>query len=122
MASFGFDWVQTKDVFTKIKEELLELEQELPQEPSSELNPRASEALKEEWGDLVFTLAQMARKLKLDPEQMLEKANQKFLGRFALMESFIEKDSLNFDSLSINEFAKYWELAKDFEKKQKGVH
>jgi MazG family protein len=80
-AGVGFDWSEASSVVAKIHEELAEVEQELDGAP---LDPKA---LKEEVGDLLFAVANLARHLHIDPEGALAGANRKFRRRFEWIEA-----------------------------------
>ena len=86
-AKVGFDWPSLAPVFAKLKEELAELEQAVAG------NRRASGAepseVLEEFGDLLFVVANVARHLKVDPEAALRGANQKFTRRFRRIEQLL---------------------------------
>jgi len=81
-AKVGFDWSAADDIFAKLEEEIAELRAEIRKE-SKEGN---SEAIEEELGDLIFTVVNLARHLKVDPESSLRRANAKFRRRFLAME------------------------------------
>jgi MazG family protein len=84
VAAVGFDWVATEDVITKIEEEVAELREAAMHE--------TRERAEEEMGDLLFSIANLARKMGIEPESALRKANQKFSERFtALEEVFAER-------------------------------
>ena len=83
VATVGFDWPQTADVVDKIDEEVRELRAALAEGPG-----RAADEL----GDLLFSLANLARKLGLEPEAALRQANDKFTRRFEAVEAALEKD------------------------------
>ena len=80
-AKVGFDWPDTDGLFAKLDEEIGELRSEV-----SEGSGSATPAVEEELGDLLFTVVNLARHLKVDPEQALRAANAKFRGRFVAME------------------------------------
>jgi XTP/dITP diphosphohydrolase/ATP diphosphatase len=82
-AKVGFDWPGTDGLFDKLQEEIAELQAELPHAAAEP----ASTAAEEELGDLLFTVVNLARHLKLDPESALRFSNAKFRRRFAAMES-----------------------------------
>ena len=82
-ASIGFDWPSSEGLFDKVAEELQELRDEVA--PGI---PPAPARVEEEFGDLLFVMSNLARHLKLDPEQALRKANAKFRRRFSRMEAF----------------------------------
>jgi XTP/dITP diphosphohydrolase/ATP diphosphatase len=83
-AKTGFDWPNTDGLFDKLQEEIAELRAELDPPAKSSASPKAVE---EELGDLLFTVVNLARHLKLDPESALRSSNAKFRRRFAIMES-----------------------------------
>ncbi len=80
-AAAGFDWPHAAGLIDKLEEETAELEAEVVRVP------RVRAAMEEELGDLLFTAVNLARHLELEPEFALRKANAKFRGRFAAMES-----------------------------------
>jgi len=82
-ARVGFDWSEAKDVMTKMREELDELEHEV-------VNQHDIRRIEDEFGDVLFTLANLARKLDLDAELCLMQTNRKFAARFRGMESLAE--------------------------------
>jgi nucleoside triphosphate diphosphatase len=81
-AKIGFDWQNADGLFEKLQEEIAELQAEL-----SSSAPSAPAAAEEELGDLLFTAANLARHLKIDPESALRASNAKFRRRFRAMES-----------------------------------
>jgi XTP/dITP diphosphohydrolase/ATP diphosphatase len=81
-AKVGFDWPNADGLFDKLQEEITELKAELT--PNPEKNSKAAE---EELGDLLFTVVNLARHLKIDPESALRASNAKFRHRFRTMES-----------------------------------
>ena len=80
-AKVGFDWPDTNGLFAKLEEEIGELRSEVDETSGS-----ATLAVEEELGDLLFTVVNLARHLKVDPEQALRSANAKFRRRFVAME------------------------------------
>jgi XTP/dITP diphosphohydrolase/ATP diphosphatase len=86
-AKVGFDWPDTDGLFDKLHEEIGELKAELT--PQSGRHPRSQStlAIEAELGDLLFTVVNLARHLKIDPESALRATNAKFRRRFAAMES-----------------------------------
>jgi ATP diphosphatase len=111
-AGVGFDWPNREGPLAKIAEELAEL-----QEAMSERNT-AREA--EELGDLLFAVANLARHLKIDPEDALAMANHKFERRFRDMEQEISENGANFSALDIEALEAYWESAKSREQATAG--
>lgn len=81
-AKVGFDWSAADDIFAKLEEEIAELRVEIRKEPKV----GNSEAIEEELGDLIFTVVNLARHLKVDPEFALRRSNAKFRRRFIAME------------------------------------
>ncbi len=102
-ARVGFDWTEIRPVLDKIREELAEVELEIP---------RGGAALEEEVGDLLFAMVNLARKLKIDGETALHGATEKFSRRFRSVESLAEKRKLQMDQLSLPELDRLWEEVK----------
>jgi ATP diphosphatase len=84
-ARVGFDWPSLAPVFEKLKEELAELEEVMGSDPQGP-TPSHRTKIEEEFGDLLFVVANVARHLKLDPEAALRSANAKFMRRFHAIE------------------------------------
>ncbi len=99
-----FDWPDWQGVLAKVEEELAELKAAIaggvPEEVESEV------------GDLLFSIAQLARHLGTDPEQALRTTNQRFESRFFTMKKLAERDGNDFSKLSSPELERYWERAK----------
>lgn len=87
-AKVGFDWPSLAPVFDKLREELRELEDVL----GGGKEPSGRAKIEEEFGDLLFVVANVARHLKLDPETALRAANQKFTRRFHAIERRLAED------------------------------
>ena len=104
-ARVGFDWRELKPVFAKVREELTELEQEVDA-------GMAEERLRDELGDLLFAVANLARKLAVDPEQALRGTNRKFERRFQHMELRLGERGLKPADVSLEEMDAYWNEAK----------
>jgi len=105
----NFDWSDPSQVAWKVEEEWQELKEELM---PSVLN---KERIGEELGDFLFSAAQLARHLDHDPEELLQKANRKFLKRFHKVEDLITNDGLNFEDLTQEELDHYWVKVKSEE-------
>ena len=105
----GFEWDNKEDVWEKVKEELEEFRHE------QELN---SEAMEEEFGDVLFSLVNYARFVNINPENALARTNKKFIDRFKLMENLIRESNLSINNLSLPEMDIYWERAKKIIKTQ----
>jgi tetrapyrrole methylase family protein/MazG family protein len=108
-ARVGFDWKSPGPVFAKIEEELQELK-----EAVSEGIPSRVE---DEMGDLFFSIVNVARFLKMNPEDTLRKTTERFIGRFQSMESEAERKGISLGSLSLKEMDLLWESAKSAEQK-----
>ena len=107
-ASVGFDWSRTADVVAKIQEEVDEL-REVVVDLAAVPNPAAAE---EEMGDLLFAIAHLARKLGIEPETALRKANDKFTKRFTAMEGSISNSGRSMSEMTIEELEREWQAIK----------
>ena len=74
--------------------------------------------IEDELGDVFFTLSQLARHLKVDPEVVARRGNNKFLTRFSTIESLLLEDGKEFSELSRDEKEDYWKRAKQIQKNQ----
>jgi len=100
----GFDWPDAEAVLEKLDEEVHELRAELP--------GADPERLKDELGDLLFVLANLARKLKLDPETCLRHANEKFSRRFNAVEANFETKGQSLAEVSLDAMEAAWQAEK----------
>ena len=107
-ARVGFDWPDKAPVLDKIKEELQELEDEIAS--------NSTEAIAEEFGDFLFVIANLARHLKLDPEQCLRAANRKFEHRFSAMERILKAENKALAECDLATMDEAWNAAKNEEK------
>jgi nucleoside triphosphate diphosphatase len=107
-ARVGFDWATADQVLEKLEEESQELRAEL-----SDADPAR---LTDEIGDMLFVLANLARKLKLDPETCLRHANDKFSRRFNAMEAIFESDGKSLVELSLDQMEAGWQQVKAAER------
>ena len=105
----GFDWNEKEDVWDKVQEELEELKVELAK-GDKENSTR-------ELGDFIFSVINAARLYKLNPDNSLEKTNQKFIRRFNYVEDHSLKQGKNLKDMSLEEMDKLWDEAKLQEKK-----
>jgi ATP diphosphatase len=105
-AELGFDWPDVTPVFDKVLEEIDEIKAEV-QAPKQE-----QDKIEDEVGDLLFAVINLARHLKVHPETALQKANEKFTQRFALVERFANSDSLELDRMSLDALEVLWSRAK----------
>lgn len=115
-ARVGFDWPSLAPVFDKMREELAELEEEAaPADPRGANPDRSVEKtakIAEEFGDLLFVMANVARHLKLDPETALRAANDKFLRRFQHIEQRLSQQNRSPEDASLTEMDALWDEAK----------
>jgi nucleoside triphosphate diphosphatase len=107
VAAVGFDWEKTTDVVAKIEEEVAELRRAVADE--------TPERAAEEMGDLLFSIAQLARKLGIEPESALRKANEKFSERFAALEAGLEARGRSLQEASLAEMEGEWKRIKKSE-------
>ena len=106
-ARVGFDWPEAIQVLEKIKEECAELVE------ANETLPYAKQV--EEFGDLMFALANLGRQLKIDPEEALRSANRKFQQRFEYIEDALEAAGKTPTQSDLIEMDKLWDEAKVME-------
>ena len=104
-ASVGFDWVRAGDVATKIQEEVNELHEVIE-------SGADRERAEEEMGDLLFAIANLARKLGIEPETALRKANDKFTRRFGELERTVAESGRTMREMSLEELEQQWQRAK----------
>ena len=102
----GFEWENKEQVFDKVKEEMAELQEVVYDENAKQ------ERLEEEFGDLMFSLINYARFLKVDPELALERTNRKFIKRFQHIEENAPKP---LEEMSLEEMDALWNEAKNIE-------
>lgn len=103
-ALVGFDWDNVEDVFKKIEEEYQEL--------LDECKAGNIKYIKEELGDLLFSIVNLARFLEIDPEEALNCTSQKFINRFEFMEEYAKSLDKDFKLLSLEEKEELWKKAK----------
>ncbi|MGB2149322.1 MAG: nucleoside triphosphate pyrophosphohydrolase [Cobetia amphilecti] len=103
-ARSGFDWPDTSGVLAKIREELGEVEEALAEGDTAHA--------REEVGDLLFAVVNLARTLKADPEQMLRATNARFESRFRHVEAAIAGQGRTLDEASLAEMDAHWDEAK----------
>ena len=103
-ANEGFDWDDYSDVVEKIEEEILELKQALVNNDSSEIT--------EEMGDLLFTIVNLSRHLKLDAETCLRQSSGKFEQRFRAVEQIYNKQNKKINEISEDELNETWTRVK----------
>jgi len=106
-ASVGFDWTAAGDVVDKIQEEVDELREVV--KGGGEIDRARAE---EEMGDLLFAIANLSRKLGIEPETALRKANDKFTKRFTEMERSIAESGESMSRMTLEDLEKEWQRAK----------
>ena len=105
VAGVGFDWESSEQVFEKVEEELQEFKAEVEQK-----NQTAMEA---EFGDVLFSLINYARFLKINPENALERTNKKFIKRFKHLEQQLQNSKKTLSNMTLEEMNVLWEEAKN---------
>lgn len=108
-AKVGFDWENVLQAWEKVKEELIEFEEELAKETHTD-------DLQKELGDILFALVNIARFLQIQPEEALFQTNQKFLRRFAFIEDKVLASGKSFDEFTLEELDQFWNEAKKEER------
>src|SRR4029077_18162688 len=109
-AGVGFDWPDARGPLEKVKEEVRELEAELSSERTAPRSPLP--AVQDEVGDLLFAVVNLARKLGVDPEAVLARANDKFTWRFGEVERLAAERGLEMGRASLEELDRLWEEVK----------
>nr|WP_314560245.1 nucleoside triphosphate pyrophosphohydrolase [uncultured Capnocytophaga sp.] len=105
VAGVGFDWAHIDDVFAKIKEEIDELHAEVKAQKQADIEG--------EFGDVLFSLINYARFLKVNPEDALERTNRKFINRFQYLERQATAKGKSLKDMSLQEMESYWQEAKE---------
>lgn len=108
-AKVGFDWTDPQDVLAKLNEETAELVAEIGGD---------EDKIEEEYGDLLFVFANLARHLKVDPEKALRRANAKFDRRFRGVEQALEADGRRPEEATLAEMDALWDAEK---RKERGT-
>tara|TARA_B100000780_G_scaffold111203_1_gene77807 strand:- start:1649 stop:2425 length:777 start_codon:yes stop_codon:yes gene_type:complete len=103
-AGVGFEWDKLEDVWSKVKEEEAEFLEAIKENDKS--------TMEEEFGDLIFSLINYARFVKIDPELSLKKTNKKFIDRFQHMEKSAKTKKISIQSLSLIDLDILWQKAK----------
>ena len=114
-AEVGFDWPNLTPVLTKAEEEIAELRAAIAE---SEMRPAKDQATRvaEEFGDLLFVMANIGRHLKIDPEAALRDANAKFVRRFKSIEAALAEEGRKPQDATLEEMDALWDAAKAAEK------
>ncbi len=104
VAGVGFDWEDPSDVMEKVREELGEMQ--------TEIESGDTEAIEDEFGDVLFSLVNYARFLKINPENALEKTNKKFIKRFKYLESKARDNGKSLKEMTLAEMEDFWQESK----------
>ncbi len=110
-AAVGFEWPDIEGFLDKIEEELLELR--------VGIKNKDQENIEEEIGDILFVLVRLADKFKINPEEALQKCNNKFINRFTYIEEKLEAGGLDFEEATEQELDLLWNEAKNYYRKKK---
>jgi XTP/dITP diphosphohydrolase len=108
VAGVGFDWEKPEQVWEKVQEEMNEL--------NAELVKGNTDAIESEFGDVLFSLINYARFIKVNPENALERTNKKFISRFQFLESEAKKMNKSLHDMSLAEMDVFWNEAKKLDK------
>ncbi len=107
-AKVGFDWPTSIEILEKIQEEIAELNVASKDSESKDRN----EEIEQEFGDILFSLVNLARHLKINPENALQVTNQKFRKRFANIEYTAEQEGVQLEDLTLEQMDVAWNQAK----------
>jgi XTP/dITP diphosphohydrolase len=105
VAGVGFDWDTTDQVWEKVQEELREFQEEIAKGDSNKSE--------EEFGDVLFSLINYARFLKINPDTALERTNQKFIQRFNYLETKAQEMGKTIGAMSLKEMEEFWMESKN---------
>ena len=111
-ARIGFDWPETTQILDKIDEEVVELKAELAARDNSGADGHRQARIASEMGDVLLSWSNFARRLDVDPEESLRRANQRFEQRFRHMENAILTSGRSPESYSLDEMEALWVVAK----------
>ena len=106
-AKVGFDWAEVTEAWKKVREEVEEVEVEIMQETPD------NTGIKDELGDVFFALVNVARFYKIEPEEAVYGANQKFFRRFSYVENCVRESGKSFSDYSLAELDRFWDEAKE---------
>jgi len=111
VARVGFDWTQIKDIFDKLQEEVDELSEAIKTHADS--NEEADhQHVREEIGDLLFVVTNIARRLSVEPEAALKLSNRKFRRRFGYIEKRLHDSNRKFEDTTLEDLEELWQEAK----------
>ena len=108
VAGVGFDWEKPEQVWEKVQEELAEL--------NTEIEKGNIDKIESEFGDVLFSMINYSRFIKVNPENALERTNKKFTNRFQYLEAEAKKLGKNLHDMSLAEMDIFWNEAKKFYK------
>jgi MazG family protein len=111
-ARVGFDWQQTEDIFSKIQEEVDELRAAIKAHAQSQAEADHA-SVREEVGDLLFAVTNIARHLLVEPEAALKLTNRKFRRRFRHIEETLQQRDQEFAATTLDEMESLWQEAKN---------
>jgi len=114
VARVGFDWKRVEDIFEKLEEEVDELRQAISTHAESEAEADHAH-VREEIGDLLFVITNIARHLNVEPEAALKLSNRKFRRRFGYIEKTLREQNRKFDETTLDELESLWQAAKSGE-------
>ncbi len=106
VAGVGFDWEEPHQVWQKVQEELTEL--------NEEIEKGNQENIEKEFGDVLFSMINYARFIKVNPENALERTNKKFINRFQYLEQEAKKNGKELSDMSLTEMDEIWEKSKKY--------
>ena len=112
VANVGFDWEKKEDVWNKVKEEINEFEHELL---CTKDNVQCTKEMEAEFGDLLFSLINVARLYKIKPDNALEQTNLKFIRRFNYVETKAKEQGKELKDMTLDEMEALWQEAKALE-------
>ena len=104
VAGVGFDWEHPEQVWDKVQEELAEL--------NAEVKNGSKKSIEAEFGDVLFSMINYSRFLKINPDTALERTNQKFTKRFQYLEQHVQKIGKTLHEMSLDEMEVIWQEAK----------
>ena len=111
VARVGFDWKNVEEIFVKMQEEVDELRAAITTQ--AETNSEADHAhVREEIGDLLFVITNIARRLNVEPEAALKLSNRKFRRRFRFIEDRLREQDRKFEEVTIEDLETFWQEAK----------
>lgn len=113
VAAVGFEWDRAEDVLDKVEEEVAEIR--------AALRDETAERVAEEMGDLLFSIANLSRKLGVEPESALRRANAKFSRRFQAVETALAASGRSVHAATLDEMERVWKDVKEMER-SRGPH